>query len=186
MRPLLLTFFIISSITILKAQDCLILKIRRGDFSEIINEIRNNKYSKDDLGYALVVNLSYSKDSSDSIREKIANFLIDNGADVNEETAIGSPLILSTKINYEKLAIKLINLGADVNAIKEREQTALMFACANGNYKLVNILISKGADVNAKGRIYAADTTFITPLKIAKGNNFKEIINLLIKSGAVD
>lgn len=169
------------------AQEALEAPIKSGNYDAVRLLLQKNKFNEHDLGYALVLNFFYGSDSVDHGREQIANLLVENGANINEATSIGTPLILAVKSRYHTFAIKLIELGADVNAIKEREQTALMFSCANGDLELTRILIQKGADVNAKARAFAQDNPgAVTPLKIARSGGFTDIANLLIQNGAKD
>ncbi|MCK6463183.1 MAG: ankyrin repeat domain-containing protein, partial [Candidatus Pacebacteria bacterium] len=149
--------------------------------------LQKEKYDAHELGYALINTFFYGADSVAHDREKIANLLIDNGASIDISTSIGTPLMLAIKSQYQTVAFRLINLGVDVNAIKEREQTALMFACSLGNYELVKLLIQKGADVNAKARAHAQDFDgAVTPLKIAKEKKFDEIVKMLLQNGATE
>ncbi|XP_031549468.1 uncharacterized protein LOC116287002 [Actinia tenebrosa] len=49
----------------------------------------------------------------------------------------------------ERLVIKLINAGADVNLKYDKDETALIYSARNGNKILVSALIKAGAEVNA-------------------------------------
>ncbi|MDR0734705.1 MAG: ankyrin repeat domain-containing protein, partial [Elusimicrobiota bacterium] len=74
----------------------------------------------------------------------------------------------------------LIKAGADVNAVNEAGDTALLVAAlAAKNPAIIDALVQAGANVNAK------DYGGITPLLTAAANNPEpEIINALIKNGA--
>jgi len=77
---------------------------------------------------------------------------------------------------------KLIEGGADVNALSEADQTALHFACRDRDkienvVDLVNFLIDKGANVNA-GTISES-----TPLIIA-ANGSLDLVKILVEAGA--
>ncbi|WP_108784243.1 ankyrin repeat domain-containing protein [Wolbachia endosymbiont of Bemisia tabaci] len=56
--------------------------------------------------------------------------------------------------------------------------TPLHFAALNGHFKVVELLISKGADINAK------DDSGLTPLHLASGGGYEEIVKLLSNGGA--
>lgn len=73
---------------------------------------------------------------------------------------------------------KLIEQGAQVNAINKSGETALIKACENGYLEIVTLLLNKGADPNIYGRGYS-------PLICAclQGQNLA-IIELLLKNGA--
>ena len=72
----------------------------------------------------------------------------------------------------------LLDGGADVNALDEHGQTALMNAAHRGDADLVQILIQRGAKLNntAKYRL--------TALMLAVINNHAEVVRLLVNAGA--
>ena len=71
------------------------------------------------------------------------------------------------------------NLAAvvDVNATNVGGDTPLNSAAGNGHKEIVELLISKGADVNAKNAVNK-------PLHMAAERGHKEIVELLIAEGA--
>lgn len=76
---------------------------------------------------------------------------------------------------------KSINAGFSVNTKNSDGKTALHFAVENGNLKIVNFLLAKGAKVNAKDRFGR------TPLVMIDSDdeeNGFEILHLLIAKGA--
>jgi hypothetical protein len=82
-------------------------------------------------------------------------------------------------------AKKAIADGANVNAKKDDGETPLHWATVeamdSGSKKVIELLISKGADVNAK--IVAGRKKGMTPLAIANMFSNKEIADLLRKHG---
>ncbi len=81
----------------------------------------------------------------------MAEFLIKHGADVNKESALGTPLMnaVSNMWNADIVDL-LIKSGADVNKQDKDGRTALFYAYASGNDDLVTKLIKAGADVTLK------------------------------------
>lgn len=77
------------------------------------------------------------------------------------------------------LAIKLIDLGANVNLTNEEEETPLYFAVNKGSLELVKKLIEAGADVNV------CNKKMESPLYIASDNGEFEIVKVLLSSGAL-
>lgn len=60
---------------------------------------------------------------------------------------------------------RAIDQGADVNAVDKDGLSVLMLAAANcDNPKIIELLVSKGADINARVRISIIDDTYITVL----------------------
>lgn len=81
----------------------------------------------------------------------LAAFLIDNGADVNKESVLGTPLMnaVTNKWNVEIINL-LIKYGADVNKKDKNGRTALFYAFLSGNDEIVTQLIQYGADTDIK------------------------------------
>jgi len=72
----------------------------------------------------------------------------------------------------------LLEAGADINALDEHGQTALMNAAHRGDVELTRLLIQRGAELNhtAKYRL--------TALMLAVIGNHTEIVRLLVEAGA--
>lgn len=72
----------------------------------------------------------------------------------------------------------LLDAGADINALDEHGQTALMNAAKSGDVELTQLLIQRSAELNhtAKYRL--------TALMLAVINNRAEIVRLLVEAGA--
>ena len=87
------------------------------------------------------------------------------------------PLIQAAKDGSTSDVRRELANGADVNAHGEDGLTALHYAASYGPKKIFELLITKGADVNAKA--YGG-----TPLHLAAIRGHKEIAELLIDNGA--
>jgi hypothetical protein len=105
---------------------------------------------------------------------KTAEYLIQNGANVNEMTNEGNnALILASDLNKVKLVELLLRKGADVNAINKQGETALIVASTKGYAELVCPLRRKGADTDMR------DNQGKTALQYAKQYDRRDIIQLL-------
>lgn len=82
-----------------------------------------------------------------------AQMLIDNGADVNKESPLGTPLMnaASNAWNLE-IVDMLIKSGADVNKQDKDGKTALFYAASGGNDDIVMLLLKSGADADIKDK----------------------------------
>ena len=83
----------------------------------------------------------------------MARMLIDNGADVNKESPLGTPL-MNAATNAWNLEIvdMLIKSGADVNKQDKDGKTALFYAASGGNDDIVMLLLKSGADADIKDK----------------------------------
>lgn len=73
---------------------------------------------------------------------QVAQFLIENGANINENSPMGSPLMAATvKGNIEIVKI-LLNKKADVNVADENGTTALMYAVQFANFAIIEQLLN--------------------------------------------
>ena len=112
---------------------------------------------------------------TDTVRYILRNGLID----VNTRDAYGNgtALILAAARNRSETLDALIDFGAIVDIQDNAGYTALTWAAQLGHGKIVDDLITAGADVNATN-------IRTTPLIEAAKNGFDTIVSKLIKAGA--
>jgi len=104
---------------------------------------------------------------------KTAEYLLNEGADVNAKNNEGSTaLILAAQLNKKDIVELLLNKGADVHATNLNGYTALMLAAAKGQGDVICPLMRKGADMNAKG----SDGN--TALQYATQNNHNNVLQI--------
>ena len=108
--------------------------------------------------------------------------LINNGADIQQETTCGdwgSPLAIALhEENYELVEILLQN-GANVNHYSNDYDTTPLLCCASSErlFELATLLICYGADLDEQ------DREKNTPLHIAVEMKANSLIEVLIKNG---
>jgi cytohesin len=107
--------------------------------------------------------------------------LLDAGADIDAPDPIGfTPLMEAARDGKAAVAMLLLERKADLRkraAANGLELTALHLATAAGQKELVNLLVARGADINAR------DSELATPLLWAI-NQQPEVAVLLLKLGA--
>lgn len=146
-----------------KALDKALKKVEMKLFILSLSNGEHNENSSD-LMWALVLKTGNTK---------MAELLIEKGADVNFKDEAGTALIWAVDSTSIEIVELLIEKGADLNVQNKDGWTALMWATNKGNTKIAELLIGKGADLNVqeyKGK---------TALDIAIENNNKEMIALL-------
>ena len=88
-----------------------------------------------------------------------------------------TPLMFAARHGYSKCVEALLNVGANVNAIDQDGNTALIKA-AGGHKECVSFLIQAGADVNIPNQKNC------TPVMSSAGRGDEESLRLLIVAGA--
>ena len=113
----------------------------------------------------------------DVVREEIDQW----PEDVNEYGRDGfTPLQLACYFGHEEIALWLLGYGADVNAVAQNGTgiAPIHAAAANGSLLILQALLAKGADVNARQQ------GGFTPLHTAAGSNSPEMARLFLEHGA--
>jgi len=116
--------------------------------------------------------------------EKIVRLMLANGANVNAQgrsylgTYCCTALQEAIKEGHNNIARRLIENGADVNAKDcNKHGTALRIAAYNENKDIVQLLLKKGANVNAS-------TQSGTALAAASRKGNLDLVRLMLKHGA--
>ena len=127
----------------------------------------------------LICAIDFYKEKREKNFYEIIELLIANGADINIESEFGTPLIRAVTDEQNDIVKLLIDNGADINKMDEFEGTPLHIASKNGNKELVELFISKGANIDVELDLFRS-----TPLHYAASYGQKEIVKLLINYGA--
>jgi ankyrin repeat protein len=108
-------------------------------------------------------------------RTKIAELLLDKGADVNAADMYNrTALMYAATGPFPEMVELLLDHGAEVNRRDQGEGfTALMFAGAEGNTDVVRLLLQHGADPSIK------DVDGDTALDFARQNGHAETAKVL-------
>jgi len=129
---------------------------------------------RDRDGWTPLMQAAYCDDATD------VKVLKQHGGDPNmlspqNYTALG----IATQYGKNDAALALVQAGADpAKPIGEGGYTPLMLATANHAQPLVEALLKKGADVNAR------NSGGVTALMIAAANGRAELVELLVHAGA--
>ena len=107
--------------------------------------------------------------------ELLLTILLATAASAGE---IVAPLADAVEHQERERIEKLLQSGADVNAVQVDGMTALHWAVTRDDLELALKLVEAGADVNAANRYE------VRPLSLACANGNTELVELLLKSGA--
>jgi len=150
-------------------------ELEKSEFSETRRQARK---ALKDMGVSFTTE-SFVKAVEDGWIEAVEQFLR-AGFSANLEDDKGVPLIcLATRHKHRLVVKRLIQAGASVNAVsRDRGNSALMDAAAEGALDILEDLINAGADLNIKSK------SGQTALILAVGQQNEEIAARLIKAGA--
>ena len=112
---------------------------------------------------------------------ELCSYLLSHGADVNLSDSNGTTPLLYATSTFQEFVPKLITKGANVNTQDKRGISPLMIATKNDNHKLVNYLLSKGANPNLTDQhhqsalFYSGSNPYITQTLLEQGADPKLI-----------
>jgi len=109
---------------------------------------------------------------------RVAQFLLDSGAEVNRAYQSRTPLLLAAARGHKAMIELLLAKGADVGARDNYGKTALHIAAENGFQATAEALVAGKADVNAR------TTKQETPLHLAVGAGHVAMTKYLLAKGA--
>lgn len=151
---------------------------------EILNFLKDNNFDfkkKNKYG----CNIHYYLSSCIHLNNDIFNLFIEKDFDKNASHSIykETPLLISTRINNDFYASLLLDCDdCDVNLLNYNNNSALMYACMNNNYNLINRLVSRGVDPNLKDN--QGDVAFFYSIGCDTKNEIDiDLVKHLVKLG---
>jgi ankyrin repeat protein len=115
---------------------------------------------------------------------EVVQYLVEKGADINQRSLTDTqynPLEYASVKGFNDIIAFLIENGSDVQSIEPTLLSqAIHFAAMNNNTNTIEQLIAAGSDVNSKAK------NGTTPLILASHYGYVDIINCLIKNGALN
>mgnify|MGYP003456087302 FL=1 len=169
MRKILLILFI--SINAVFAQNVNCFDVaRKGNLSDIKSLFEKDKSivnAIDDKGSSMLILACYRGN------DEVANFLIDNKAEVNYVSKNGTALMACVVKGEFELVDKLLLNGANIDLKDQNGMTALMLAVQFNNPEMVKKLVEEKANKELKCNQNK------TAFEYAVEFNYEKIINLL-------
>ena len=159
-------------------------------------EDRDLEKVKSLIGKGLDIDLEYKfwtplTKASEKGHSDIVEYLVENGAKINEENSYGWTALMCASMNGRLDIVEyLVENGADVNIINNAGNTALILALMDGHLDIVEYLIENEADVKPKNSCGWTALMYILKNKQSEENNqlienskLKELIDFFIENG---
>jgi uncharacterized protein len=160
------------------------------DATELFNAIEKGDLAAVDTALAKGIDVNSVREAKDNPTALIivirtgnletVRHLVGKKADVNGASQAGPAIVHAASAKNLEMVRFLVDSGANVNASDYAGYTALCGAVGNSDGKMVEYLLSKGADPNPG----MTDSPSLLHIAREKGN--KDIIGMLEKSGAED
>lgn len=97
-----------------------------------------------------------------------------------------SGLCLASFFGLNEIVMMLLENGQDMEAENEYDWTALHMAARRGHAVIVQLLVDKGANVNAVTEVFEhyTGTSEVTALHLAARNGYEKVLDILLNNGA--
>jgi hypothetical protein len=172
MKKNVLHFLLVLTTTFALAQDKQdVFEIaRKGTVTELgallkVNPKEVNAVNAD--GYSPLILACYRSNN------EVAKMLIDNGADINYQSGLGTPLMSCAVKGNNEIAKILIERKANIDAKDANGITAILYATMFKNHELATLLVKANANLDAK------DNRGNTPLDYAILADDDKLIEIL-------
>lgn len=172
MKHFFLTFILFTFSNVSLAQEKLDVfdVARKGTLAEAKAYLKQNPKAFTVLnqeGYSPLILACYRNNN------EVAKFIIENGADINGNSSMGTPLMAAIVKGNNEIAQLLIEKKANTNLADANGKTALIYAVQFQNKVVLKMLVQNNADKSHKDK--EGKTAF--EYAVFAGN--EEIINLL-------
>lgn len=122
------------------------------------NELQLQKIMLKNINFNVekeIVNAKLNEEIEYEMNRAIAmlQMLIEQGADINQETPLGTPLMSASTSDWNTDMVEiLLEKGAKINQQDKNGRTALFYAQVFDCQQIINILLKKGADISIKDK----------------------------------
>jgi serine/threonine-protein phosphatase 6 regulatory ankyrin repeat subunit B len=108
-------------------------------------------------------------------RHKMARWLVESGADLDDNGMGWTALIEATRIDDLEMVKLLVQAGANVDSLDELGRNAFMIACQNSSIEVVKYLRSAGSWMHLQ------DTRGLTALHLAAVSGSTSVVKVLLE-----
>lgn len=105
----------------------------------------------------------------------LARHLISCSINFHKNCKDYSPLLLAAEYNHCDVTEYLLSVGADVNQVTKKNESALLYAVTHNNLAMTTLLLKHGANPNI-----ARDSDKFTPLILAAKNGYHQLVEILL------
>ena len=152
----------------------LLQAIQKGNFDRVVKLVNQGAdFNANINGFLPLVEAAMKRSN------KIAEYLIKQGANVNLKDKDGDTALLAAALKGNLKIFKLLlKKGAKIKVTNKKGSTPLLYAAYSGNAKIAEILLEKGADVLVKNK----NGTEVISMCIKRRN--ARVLELVMKYGA--
>lgn len=170
MKKFIVVCMFLSQLGNVYGQESIFMIARSGNIDQVKELMKTNPdciNQKNTDGFSPLILACYKLNNS------VATFFIENGALLNENGPMGTPLMASVVKGNVEITKLLLSKGADVNLADANGTTALIYAVQFSNKEILSLLLEHNVDKSHK------DKDGKTAFEHAVFSGNEDIINLL-------